>query len=172
MPINTSEKESKLKKGSPDRPHGGPHKKTHPKHHGKKEHPRGKGLELVDGFDSLFDRVIVDPAERKWALDQIVNEGPDHKQVHAALLFRSMLALIVKLEKQSGKKFISQSGEKLISVKHDEEQEFPVVFPSSALGKRNHSAILELLSHAPQHELVLFSTLLQSIEWVTSAIPG
>lgn len=139
-----------------------------PKHHEKKPHDQGVGLELVGNANELIDKLIGDTGEKEWALNEVNNEGPAHKQVYSALLLSRMYKLVQSVEKLTGVEFVVQEGVEIISVK--ENIIIPVQLPETAVEKEQLDAVTEAVSHSPSHELVAFTTLLQAIEWSITAI--
>lgn len=134
------------------------------KHAHKKEHVKGKGAELVGKPDGIINKIISGKEERNFALDEIVNEGPAHKQVLSALLLNELNKLVQVIEKNSGSSFKLQRGTTVVIEKHEEETELPVALPVNG-NKATKDAIAETVSHAPMHEAILFALSLQAIEW-------
>jgi hypothetical protein len=137
-----------------------------PKHHEeKKAHKKGAGLKLIGSPDEIIDILIDAPEENKWALNQIINEGPEHKQVHSALLLKRMYKLVQSVEKISGNSFSSQKGNEVISEEYEHGKAIPVQIPFSVVSRDRAGEVLKVLSHAPEHELITFAALSQAIEW-------
>lgn len=141
-----------------------------PKHHEKKPHNKGVGLKLIDKPDELINLLITDPQQNEWAAEQVTNEGPNHKQVYSALLLNRMYKLVQSIECSAGVSFIVQKGLEIISAKHEEEFTIPVQLPATAVKKEQTEEVLKVLSHAPEHELIAFTALLQAIEWSIKAM--
>jgi len=141
-----------------------------PKHHDKKHHEKNVGAEIIGLPNELINLLIADKEENEWAIDQVTSEGPAHKQLYSALLLKRMYKLVDTISKNSGEKFSAQKGYDTVSEKHDYELTVPVQLPASAIKKEDSETILDIASHAPEHELVAFNTLLQAIEWSIKAI--
>ena len=133
------------------------------KHHDKKPHAQGAGIALTGSFDELISLLITNNEDKEWAINEVANEGPAHKQVFSALLLTRMYKLVQQIEKQTGSTFSAQKGVDIISAK--EGYTLPVQLPSTVIEKENLEAVAEAVSHSPSHELVAFTTLLQAIEW-------
>lgn len=140
------------------------------KHHDKNHHEKNAGAEILGTPNELINLLVADKEENEWAVAQVINEGPAHKQLYSALLLKRMYKLVDTISKNAGEKFSAQKGYDTLSKKHEHELTVPVQLPASAVGKVNSEAILELASHAPEHELVAFNTLLQAIEWSIKAV--
>lgn len=63
-----------------------------PKHHIKKAHQKGVGVNLIGKPDELIKLIVDKPEEKEWAINQVTNEGPEHKQALKALLLKSLYA--------------------------------------------------------------------------------
>lgn len=139
-----------------------------PKHHEKKPHNQGVGEALVGTSDELINRLVADEGEREWALKEISNEGPEHKQVFSALLLQRMNKLVQAIEKNTGVAFAAQKGVEIVSAK--DGTIIPVHLPATVVKKEQLEAVAEAISYSPGHELVAFVTLLQAIEWSLAAV--
>lgn len=139
-----------------------------PKNHEKKPHRQGVGLELVGNASELINELISDDGEKEWALNEVNNEGPDHKQVYSALLLSRMYKLVQSVEKLTGVDFAAEKGVDIISAK--DNIIIPVQLPATVVEKEQLDAVTEAVSHSPSHELVAFTALLQAVEWSIKAI--
>lgn len=139
-----------------------------PKHHEKKPHEQGVGAALVGNADELINILIKDKDEKEWALNEIVNGGPEHKQVYSALLLKRMYALVQLLEKSSGTKFTAQKGVEIIAAK--DGTIIPVQLPLTVAKKEQLDGVAEAVPYSPGHELAAFNLLLQAIEWGIKAV--
>jgi hypothetical protein len=141
-----------------------------PKDHGKKPHKRGLGVELIGKPDELIDLLVKDPEEKSWALDQVINEGPDHKQVYSALLLKRLFKLVKSIEKNTGVPFEAQKGDFIVAHRPEQEESIPIALPLSNGFRARKEEITKVLSRAPGHELVAFGALLQAVEWGIQAM--
>jgi hypothetical protein len=139
-----------------------------PKDHEKKPHKKGVGVELIGTPDELINLLVKDQAERTWALDQVINEGPDHKQVYSALLLKRLFKLVKAIERSTGTPFEVQKGNSIVGQRPEHEEPIPIALPLTN-GVRSEE-ISEILGHAPAHELVAFGALLQGVEWGIKAM--
>lgn len=144
--------------------------KRMPKHHEKKPHKRGVGVELIGKPDELINLLVKDPEEKTWALDQVINEGPDHKQVYSALLLKRLFKLVKSIEKSTGIPFEAQKGKIIVAHRPEHEETIPIALPLSKSHLAQEEAITKVLSHSPGHELVAFGSLLQAVEWGIKAM--
>ena len=134
-----------------------------PKHHEKKPHEQGVGAALVGTADELINLLIKDRDGKEWAIEEIENGGPEHKQVYSALLLKRMYALVQAIEKSSRTKFTTQKGVEIISAK--DGTIIPVQLPASVIKKEKLDEVADAISYSPGHELAAFNILLQAIEW-------
>lgn len=141
-----------------------------PKHHEKKPHKKGVSLQLISKPDKLINLLIKEPEQKEWAIGQVINEGPEHKQVYSALLLNRMFKLVQSIEKSTGISFAAQKGHEIISEKHEDELIIPVQLPATSVSKEQTEEVVKVLSHAPEHEIIAFTALLQAIEWSIKAI--
>ena len=131
---------------------------------------KGEGLKLVGSPEELINMMIEGPHERKWAMEQIIDEGPKHKQVMNALLFMRLGKLVKTIEKSTGKTFELQNGLELIN---DRDQTIvPVQLPVNMGPGTGKEEIANAISHAPEHEALSIAMCLQVIEWSISAVSG
>ena len=101
-------------------------------------------------------------------MEQIIDEGPKHKQVMNALLFMRLDKLVKTVEKSTGTKFELQNGLELIN---DRSQTvIPVELPINVGMGNSREEIANAISHAPEHEALSIAMSLQAIEWAISAI--
>lgn len=138
------------------------------KHHDKKPHVQGAGTDLIGTPDELITSLIPNPEDQEWAISEVVNEGPAHKQVFSALLLKRMHKLVQQIEAQTGTMFSAVKGVDITSAK--EGYTLPVQLPATVAKKEELEAITEAISHSPAHELVAFSALLQAIEWSLKSV--
>jgi len=127
----------------------------------------GEGVKLAGNPEELINLLIADKSERKWALDQIVNEGPVHKQVLSALLLMRLYKLVKTIEKSTGTTFQLQNGLELINDK--DEKVLPVLLPINLSQEMNKEEIANTISHAPEHEALAYAMSIQVIEWAINA---
>ena len=137
-----------------------------PHEHTIHNHKSG-GVKLVGSPEELIDLLITGPSEKKWASDQIVNEGPIHKQVMNALLFMRLYKLVKTIEKSTGTPFELQNGLELINDK--DETVLPVLLPVNLSQEMDKEEIANVVSHAPEHEALAFTMCIQVIEWAIKA---
>lgn len=137
-----------------------------PKHH-EKPHHKGEGVKLAGSPEELINLLITDATERKWATDQITNEGPKHKQVLTALLLKRLYKLVQTIEKKSGTSFELQQGYDLVK---DEERTLPVTMPINLGASVDKEKIAEAIAHAPEHESLAYAMCIQVIEWSIKAV--
>lgn len=141
-----------------------------PKEHGKKPHHKGVGVNLIGKPDELINLLVKDPEENTWALDQVINAGPDHKQVYSALLLKRLYKLVRSIEKETGIPFGMQKGNVITAHRPHHEQPIPIALPLSNGFRARGEEITKVLSHSPEHELVAFGAILQAVEWGIKAM--
>ena len=138
--------------------------------HGKPKE-KGLGLKLVGSPAALISKLIADEQSAEWALNQIVNEGPPHKQVQNALLFKQLLQLVTTIEQASGSQFKLQKGHTVTSKGPEHEMQLPVTLPvSSTKGIAESEELLEKIAKGPEHEILMYSMVLQILEWAKKCI--
>jgi len=140
------------------------------KHHQKQENDLQLLTPLPDNSYELVKGIINEQDWQEWAISELMNSGPRHKQVYSALLLGRMHVLLQAIEKIGKSSFTLQAGEETTSLK--EEVTVPVPLPYTVADKDKFDAISEITSHSPSHEIIAFNTLLQSIEWsITTLFP-
>jgi hypothetical protein len=65
----------------------------------------GNGFQLFGSPEDLFNILITDLKEKKWATYQLINECPKHKQILSAILIKRLFKLVQKDEKSGSTKF-------------------------------------------------------------------
>jgi len=137
-----------------------------PKHHKKHD---GEGFKLIGNPEQLVELMITDVNEKAWAVEEILDGGPKHKQVFNALLLMRVMKMIQTVEKSTESSFCLQKGHTIVKDKKDEEVTLPVVLPINLGPKTNKKKIVEAVSHAPEHEALAYTMCIQAIEWVIKA---
>jgi hypothetical protein len=134
------------------------------KHHSKNKHT-GAGVKHVGNPASLIALLTSDTDEKKWATNEIVNEGPRHKQVLSALLLVRLNKLVKSIEKSTGATFVVQKGYEVCSDKEDKEVVLPVPMPIHLAPGMDEEKVIKAIAHAPAHEALAYVMCLQVIEW-------
>ena len=107
--------------------------------------------------------------ERKAAIDEVDNEGPMHKQVFSALLLNRLYKMVRTIEESSGTKFALQEGYELIQEKGEKDIALSVSVPINIGTDLEKKQIADAISHAPEHEALVYAMCLQAIEWTINA---
>ena len=128
---------------------------------------QGEGVKLVGNPVELIDLMVADTSKNKWTKDQIINEGPVHKQVLSALLLMRLYKLVKTIEKSSGNKFELQNGLELVNDK--DQTVLPVLLPINLSSKMDKEVIANAVSHAPEHEALAYAMSIQVVEWAIKA---
>ena len=128
---------------------------------------KGEGVKLVGSPEKMIDLLIVGDKERKRVKDQVVNHGSRDKQVLTALLLKRLFKLVQTIEKSSGTKFAMQEGFELTVEKDEQDKELmlPVLFPVNLGSGVDEKKIVKAISHAPEHEALVYAIYLQVVEW-------
>ena len=138
--------------------------------HNYAKHPsKGERVKLITIPEELIDLMIPGTNERKEAIDEIDNEGPVHKQVFSALLLNRLYKMVHTVEKSSGTKFALQEGYELIQEKDKKDVALSVSVPINVGTDLEKKQIADAISHAPEHEALVYAMCLQAIEWVITA---
>ena len=131
-----------------------------------KEKPKGVGFTLAGHMEELIKLLVTNEHDRKWARNQLQNEGPKHKQVLTALLCNRLYDMVKAVEKSSGYQFALQEGYELVIETDKESKLLPVPVPVNGRSEENSQKIMEAIAGAPQHEVLAYAMCLQVIEWV------
>lgn len=134
-------------------------------HNNTKHHIKGEGVKLIGTPLELIDLMIPGAKEREAAIEEIDNEGPMHKQVFSALLLNRLYKMVHTIEKSSGTKFQLQEGYELIKENGDEDVALSVSVPINVGNDLEKKQIADAISHAPEHEALVYAMCLQAIEW-------
>lgn len=138
--------------------------------HHKKHHEEGEGEKLIGAPSELIELMIPGSIEREWAIDQIDNEGPKHKQIFSALLLNRLFRMIKTIEKSSGSRFQLQEGYELIKEADNNATPMPIAVPIHIGTDLEKKQIADAIGHAPEHEILVYAATIQAIEWVIRVI--
>ncbi len=138
------------------------------KHHQQPEHEPALAASLSGNAYELVETLVCEADWQEWAIAELSNGGPRHKQVYSALLLARMHNLVLSIEQITKSRFKACEGLETESLK--DEGTIPVALPFTVAGKEAFDATAEAVSHAPAHEIFAFNTLLQSIEWSIAAL--
>jgi hypothetical protein len=138
-------------------------------HNNAKRQVKGEGVRLITTPVELIDLMIPGANERKEAIDEIDNHGPEHKQVFSSLLLNRLHKMITTIEKSNGTKFALLEGYELIMEKGKEEMALAVSVPINVGTDLEKKQIADAISHAPEHEALVYAMCLQAIEWTINA---
>jgi hypothetical protein len=125
-----------------------------------------EGVKLVGDPDKLIRLMITDLSKARKVKNQIINEGPKHKQVLSALLFKRIYKLVKIIENNCNTKFTLQKGSEIILENEGKKTLVPILFPIHLNEKFDSKKVIEAISHAPEHEVLAYGMSLQAIEWV------
>ena len=129
----------------------------------------GEGVKLVGSPAAMINLMITGEEERKWVTDQLVNEGPLHKQVLSALLINRLIVLVRTLEKWSGTTFIIQDGYALTNKIAGATTKLPITVPINLGPECDKNKIAEIISEAPGNDVLAYAICIQAIEWAINA---
>jgi len=135
-----------------------------PKHKEKKHH-KGEGAKLAGNPEKLISLMITDADKRKHAVDEIVNEGPKHKQVLSALLLNRLYKLVQAIEKNNDGNFSLQKGFDITPSNDEEENILAIPVPINLGTGLDAKKVVEAISKSPEHELLTYAMCLQVVEW-------
>lgn len=137
----------------------------------KKQKEKGVGAKLIGNPSKFIEKIIADRKSSKWVTDQLVNEGPPHKQLMNALLLKHLAAFVTSVEKSTGTDFNLKKGRKLVSHHHEHTTHLPLdLVPEAFKPFAKNKKAFEKMTGGPEHELVLYTMLLQVLDWASEAI--
>ena len=131
------------------------------KHHLNTKH-KGEGVKLVGSPKELINLMLKETREKKWVTDELLNEGPKHKQVLNALLLKRLYKLVQTIEKNSKVEFAIQKGHDLVS---EDKKVLPIQMPIILRRGLDNKKVAKAISHAPEHEVLAYAMCIQVIEW-------
>ena len=130
---------------------------------------KGEGVRLIGAPVELIDLMIPGETERNEAINEIDNEGPVHKQVFSALLLNRLNKMVHVIQKSSGSTFSLEEGYELFKENGGEERALSVSVPINVGSDLEKKQIADAISHAPEHEALVYAMCLQAIEWTIKA---
>jgi hypothetical protein len=128
-----------------------------------------EGVKLVGSPEAIIHLLIPDTDPAKWVADEIENKGPKHKQVLSALLLQRLYKLVQTVQKSSGTDFSLQKGYELKTEKDGSAIILPIEIPINLSGDADKKKIVDAITHAPEHEALVYAIALQVIEWTIKA---
>ena len=137
-------------------------------HNNLKHRSLGEGVKLLGIPVELISLMIPGENERKSAIEEIDNEGPEHKQVFSALLLNRLSKMVHAIERSSSTKFSLQEGYELIQEKDGKEVALSVSVPIMVGNDLEKKQIADAISHAPEHEALVYAMCIQAVEWAIS----
>jgi hypothetical protein len=132
---------------------------------GSKIKDKEAGSKLVGNPSALIQLMIPNADKQREAADQIMNEGPGHKQVLSALLLNRLSKLVETVEHNVNNKFTLQNGSVINVEKDGNNNVLPILFPINLDSNFDIEEVAEAISHAPEHEALAYGMCLQVIEW-------
>ena len=138
-------------------------------HKNEKHYVKGEGVKLIAIPTELVDLMIPGTEDRKAAIEEIDNEGPMNKQVFSALLLNRLYKMVKTVEKSSGTTFALQTGYDLVKEKGNKDVTLAVSVPINVGTDLEKKQIADAISHAPEHEALVYAMCLQAIEWTINA---
>ena len=140
------------------------------KKHKGKSHSKEKGIDLGGTPDGLINVMIDDQKERNWALKKLIKGGSHHKQVLTAALLNRLNKLVKGIELKTSSSFLLQHGNEVILKKHKHKMKLPIPVPIDAGDEVDTDDIVKAISHAGEHEILMYAICLQVIEWGVVAL--
>lgn len=131
---------------------------------------KSAAVELAGSTEKFLKKFVTEKDQVEWCMEQLQNEGPEHKQVLNALLLNSLQPLIKQIEKLSGTPFTLQKGEELYGIHPEHLQEIPIPFPIAENDAAALKKVTKIIAHAPDHEIVMYALLAQITQWSTKAL--
>jgi len=134
--------------------------------------PRKKAaaVELAGSTEKFLNKFVADKEQAQWCIEQLQEEGPEHKQALNALLLNSVQPLVKEIEKLSGTPFTLQKGEELYGIHPEHLQEIPVPFPILSNDANAVKKITKVIAQAPDNEILMYALLAQITQWGTKAL--
>lgn len=122
------------------------------------------------GTEKFLKKFVAENEQAQWCMEQLQEEGPEHKQVLNALLLNSLQPLVKQIEKLSGTPFTLQKGEEIYAVHPEHLQEIPVPFPTDTSDASAAKKVSKIIAQAPDHEILMYALLTQVAQWGTKAL--
>jgi hypothetical protein len=119
----------------------------------------------------LIDLLFTSYAGKKHAVEQIMHEGPEHKQVLSSLLLGRLYTMVTLLEKCTDTKFQLQTGNQLKIQTADGKVAFPLAVPIVVAQEKEVKKVAAVISLAPEHELLAYAMCLQVVGWAIKVLP-
>src|SRR3954447_6762808 len=134
--------------------------------------PRKKAavVEFAASTEKFIKRFVAENDQAQWCMEQLQEEGPEHKPVLNALLLNSLQPLVKQIEKLSGTPFTLQKGEEIYAAHPEHLQEIPVPFPIEASDASATKKVTKVIAQAPDHEILMYALLTQVAQWGTKAL--
>lgn len=121
---------------------------------------------ILQKENHVLDVLLSDNEHIEWYKTELSDGGPEHKKILSALLLSVLDKLVKKVEVKTGTRFTPTSG-MTISKEYNTGAE---AFPIDVIMPKGGEEILEVISQAPDHELLVYLTALQAIEWSTKSL--
>jgi hypothetical protein len=126
-----------------------------------------EGVKLLGNPVDLFDLLITDVKEKKWALDLLINESPKHKQILSTLLVNRLFKLVNTEEKNTGTENKDQYNTDV--PKGSLAKTKVVSISSSIFDKPVKKKVSVTVSKEHENETIVYAMCIQVIEWAINA---
>ena len=112
----------------------------------------------------------MDKKERKWVVNQLEEEGPHHNQVLTALMLSRLKVLVTTIESDKAVKFKLQEGYDVTRLENKMEVKYPIAMPIHLSHSMDEKKVANAISHAPEHEVLVFAICMQVVEWAIDIV--
>jgi hypothetical protein len=149
-------------------PHYPQHHPHHPPHHMHKA-----GEKLVGFPNEILNLMFPEADEAEWALENIINEGPPHKQIRSALLMKSVANLLQSVSKVTGQQPEFVPGHEIQADDHHdfEEYSYSIQLPEEILtAVKDRRAVLREVGMGAPHDVLRDVILLTAMQWMQAQL--
>ena len=127
-------------------------------------------VEFTASTEKFIKRFVAEDDQAQWCMEQLQEEGPEHKKALNALLLNSLQPLVKQIEKLSGTPFTLQKGEEIYAAHPEHLQEIPIPFPLDGTDASALKKATKVIAQAPDHEILMYALLAQITQWSTKAL--
>ena len=146
---------------------------NHPHHHHPHQEDRA-GENWVGFPDEILNKFFPEADDAEWAIENIINEGPMHKQVRNALLMKevaNLLSAVAKLTRQQPEFISGIEVEQEKHHHHHDEYVYPIQLPEEILNAVNdRKKVLLEVGAGPHEDVLRDSVLLIAMHWIQTQL--
>lgn len=145
----------------------------HHLHHRQPYHTHKAGEKLIGFPNEILNLLFPETDEAEWAMENIINEGPPHKQIRSALLMKGVAELLQAVSRVTGQQPEFVKGHEIEADDHHEFEEYSysLHLPEEFLAAvKDRKAVLREIGMGAPHDVLRDMVLLTAMHWIQNQL--